>query len=200
MMKRTGILLLAAVLLCGCAPGQPAADTGQATAPALPQTSTVSALETDEPTPAASEIAAANDQAVVTSTVEDRGDLVADVTSVQVSGSDGAYQFSVQVSSPDTGCDQYADWWEVLTEDGELVYRRVLLHSHVGEQPFTRSGGPAAIQAGTVVWVRAHMNTGGYGGQVLKGSVQTGFEPAELSPDFAADLADQPPLPEDCAF
>ncbi len=132
--------------------------------------------------------------------MENMGDLVADVISVQVSGSEGAYQFSVQVSSPDTGCDQYADWWEVLTEDGELVYRRVLLHSHVGEQPFTRSGGPADIQAETVVWVRAHMNTGGYGGQALKGSVQTGFEPAELSPEFAADLADQPPLPEDCAF
>ena len=200
MMKRTGILLLAAVLLCGCAPGQLAADTGQVTATTLPQTSTVNAMETDTPTPMASEIAAANDEAVVTSTVENVSDLVADVISVQVSGSDGAYQFSVQVSSPDTGCDQYADWWEVLTEDGELVYRRVLLHSHVGEQPFTRSGGPAAIQAGTVVWVRAHMNTGGYGGQALKGSVQTGFEPAELSTDYAADLAEQLPLPEDCAF
>ncbi len=132
--------------------------------------------------------------------MENMGDLVADVISVQVSGSEGAYQFSVQVSSPDTGCDQYADWWEVLTEDGELVYRRVLLHSHVGEQPFTRSGGPAAIQAETVVWVRAHMNTGGYGGQALIGSVENGFEPAELSPDYAADLANQPPLPEDCAF
>ena len=127
-------------------------------------------------------------------------DLLAYVISVQVSGSEGTYQFSVQVSSPDTGCDQYADWWEVLTEQGELVYRRVLLHSHVGEQPFTRSGGPAAIRAGTVVWVRAHMNTGGYGGHAMKGSVQNGFEPAELSSEFAADLADEPPLPEDCAF
>ncbi len=200
MAMRNCFLLLAVVLLCGCAPGQPVADTGQVTAATMPQTSTVSALETDTPSPAASEIATANDPAVVTSTVENMSDLVADVTSVQVSGSEGAYQFSVQVSSPDMGCDQYADWWEVLTEQGELVYRRVLLHSHVGEQPFTRSGGPAAIRAGTVVWVRAHMNTGGYGGLAMKGSVQNGFEPAELSPGFAANLADQPPLPDDCAF
>ncbi|MGW8250682.1 MAG: hypothetical protein ACWGO1_08580, partial [Anaerolineales bacterium] len=124
----------------------------------------------------------------------------ADVISVRVSGSEGEYQFSVEISSPDTGCDRYADWWEVVSEQGEMVYRRVLLHSHVDEQPFTRSGGPVDIQAETVVWVRAHMNTAGYGGQSLRGSVTDGFEPAESSPDFAAALEDEPPLPESCAF
>jgi hypothetical protein len=44
---------------------------------------------------------------------------VADVISVDVSGNEGAYQFSVGIRSPDTGCDQYADWWEVITGDGE---------------------------------------------------------------------------------
>ena len=38
--------------------------------------------------------------------------VVADVTAVEVRGEEGAYTFSVTVSSPDTGCDQYADWWE----------------------------------------------------------------------------------------
>ena len=80
----------------------------------------------------------------------------ADVIGVQVSGAPGAYQFNVTIKSPDTGCQQYADWWEVVSEDGRLLYRRVLLHSHVDEQPFTRSGGPVPIQADTVVWVRAH--------------------------------------------
>jgi hypothetical protein len=50
--------------------------------------------------------------------------VTADVTAVRVSGAPGAYTFSVTLSSPDTGCDQYADWWEVITPDGELVYRR----------------------------------------------------------------------------
>jgi hypothetical protein len=106
----------------------------------------------------------------------------------------------VEVSSPDSGCDQYADWWEVLSEDGGLLYRRVLLHSHVDEQPFIRSGGPVPIAQDTVVFVRAHMNTVGYGGQVLKGSVASGFESVEVRADFASDAETQLPLPEDCAF
>jgi len=124
----------------------------------------------------------------------------ADVTAVQVSGSPGRYDFSVTVKSPDTGCQQYADWWEVVSEEGKLLYRRVLLHSHVGEQPFTRSGGPVPIQPDTVVWVRAHMNTSSYGGVVYKGSVTAGFARAISPASFATGLAKQPPLPEGCAF
>ncbi|MGA9190363.1 MAG: hypothetical protein WBZ24_01400, partial [Anaerolineales bacterium] len=64
------------------------------------------------------------------------------VISVDVSGEEGAFTFAVEIASPDTGCDRYADWWEVVTPNGDLLYRRILLHSHVDEQPFARSGGP----------------------------------------------------------
>jgi hypothetical protein len=124
----------------------------------------------------------------------------ADVLSVTVSGEPGAYRFAVEIRSPDLGCQQYADWWEVVSEDGELLYRRILMHSHVNEQPFTRSGGPAPVDVDDVVWVRAHMNPGGYGGMAFKGSVSAGFQQAEPDPDFAADLEETPPLPDDCAF
>ena len=126
--------------------------------------------------------------------------MTADVISVNVTGSPNGYQFSVEVSSPDTGCDQYADWWEVLTEDGELVYRRILLHSHVNEQPFVRSGGPVEIKADTVVFVRAHMNPGGYGGKVMKGIAGSGFEEVSLPQDFVAGVEVEPPQPTGCAF
>jgi len=126
--------------------------------------------------------------------------VTADVIAVQASGQPGAYQFSVATRSPDKGCSQYADWWEVVSSDGKLLYRCVLLHSHVGEQPFTRSGGPVPIQPESVVWVRAHMNTGGYGGMAFKGSVTTGFAKAELPANFAPALAKQQPLPDGCAF
>ena len=125
---------------------------------------------------------------------------LADVISVDVSGEPGAYQFTVGVRSPDEGCDQYADWWEVLTEEGELIYRRILAHSHVDEQPFRRSGGSIPVNAETVLIVRAHMHPTGYGGAAMKGSVQAGFEPMVLPSDFAASLEETPPLPEDCAF
>jgi len=125
---------------------------------------------------------------------------LADVISVQVSGAENNHQLSVEIRSPDTGCEQYADWWEVITEDGELIYRRILTHSHVSEQPFTRSGGPVLISADTVVIVRAHMHPDGYGGAAFRGSVQGGFEEILLDMDFAAELERVDPLPQGCAF
>jgi len=124
----------------------------------------------------------------------------ADVVSISVSGEPGTYNFSVTVSSPDEGCSQYADWWEIVNQDGELIYRRILLHSHVDEQPFTRSGGPVPIEADTIVLVRAHMHPGGYGGTAMKGSLEQGFEQVELSAGFAANLVETLPLPEGCNF
>jgi hypothetical protein len=124
----------------------------------------------------------------------------ADVISVKVTGQPGSYTFSVEIESPDEGCEQYADWWEVVSAEGDLIYRRILLHSHVDEQPFTRSGGPVEIEPGATVWVRAHMSQGGYGGQAFHGSVEAGFAPAEPPPGFAEQLAEQPPQPNGCAF
>ena len=47
----------------------------------------------------------------VTATVVPDDVPMADVIAVTVSGAAKAYQFSVEVRSPDEGCDQYADWW-----------------------------------------------------------------------------------------
>ena len=124
----------------------------------------------------------------------------ADVQLVSVSGSSGSYSFSVTVLSPDTGCDRYADWWEVLSSEGKLIYRRVLLHSHVDEQPFTRSGGPVNVRPDDTIIVRAHMNDTGYGGDALRGTVAAGFTQTELPPAFAGDVEAQQPKPQGCAF
>ena len=124
----------------------------------------------------------------------------ADITAVSASGKEGNFTFNVTISSPDTGCDQYADWWEVISMDGKLLYRRILRHSHVNEQPFTRSGGPVAITANQEVWIRGHMNNTGYGGQTFRGNAAAGFESTEMPEDFALDLEKEEPLPDDCAF
>jgi hypothetical protein len=124
----------------------------------------------------------------------------ADVTKVAVVGSAGSYLFQVTVESPDTGCERYADWWEVLTPEGELVYRRVLAHSHPKEQPFTRTGGPVFIDADREVIVRAHLHPGGYGGAALRGTPGSGFRATSVPGNFAAGLARTQPLPKGCAF
>lgn len=125
---------------------------------------------------------------------------VAQVTNVTVSGQDGEYTFSVTISSPDLGCNQYANWWEVIDTDGNLLYRRILGHSHVDEQPFTRTGGPVSISENTEVYIRAHMNTTSYGNKVYKGSVANGFASDNLDIEFAKDLEEVAPLPTGCAF
>ena len=121
----------------------------------------------------------------------------ADVEAVSVSGSEDAYNFSVTLRSPDTGCDQFADWWEVLSEDGALLHRRVLLHSHVDEQPFTRGSGPIAVAADDVVLVRAHMSNTGYGGVVFRGTPAGGFEAAEeIGPGLRARRGNRTTAPD----
>ena len=134
--------------------------------------------------------------------LEQNKSIYAVVEDVSISGKEGNYTFSVTLKSPDKGCQQYADWWEVLSENGDLIYRRILAHSHVNEQPFTRSGGTVNISGNDVVIIRGHMNTIGYGdGEVaMKGSVISGFQRFTISKDFAADIEKESPQPNGCAF
>lgn len=125
---------------------------------------------------------------------------LADALTVTATGEPGGYQVSVTVRSPDLGCTQYADWWEIVGEDGTLLYRRILNHSHPQEQPFTRDGGPVRITADERVWVRVHMHPGGYGGEALAGSIQSGFEVAVWPDGLGAGLEGAQPLPEKCLF
>ncbi len=127
-------------------------------------------------------------------------DRQADVIKVSASGSENNYAFSVTISSPDTGCNQYADWWEVISASGELLYRRILLHSHVSEQPFTRSGGKIEIANDQTVWVRAHMNNSGYGGKAMKGTINEGFSQADFPKTLGVGLDQVDPLPKGCNF
>ena len=122
----------------------------------------------------------------------------ADVLRVEARGRPGAYELAVTVQSPDRGCDHYTNWWEVVSPDGKVLFRRVLMHSHPDEQPFTRPGGPVPIAADATVVVRAHFHPTGYGGAALRGSVAKGFAPWTPPPGFAAELAEQPPHPSEC--
>ena len=122
---------------------------------------------------------------------------------IMVIGSENNYNFSVTLESPDSGCGQYANWWEVVSEDGKtLIYRRILGHSHVDEQPFTRSGGGVEIDANREVIIRGHMHPTGYGQGVIamKGSVANGFSTYKLEEEFGIALENTAPQPSGCAF
>ena len=122
---------------------------------------------------------------------------LAHVSGVTTSGT----SWSVTIESEETGCDQYADWWEVTSADGEtLHYRRILAHSHVDEQPFTRSGGPVNVGEDDEVVVRAHMHPNGYGGRAWRGTAAGGFTEVELEDGFGAQLETAEPQPSGCAF
>jgi len=129
---------------------------------------------------------------------------LADVLNVFVTEEDGAYLFKVRVSSPDVGCSQYADWWELLTPEGELLFRHILLHSHpcpLSPNPFTRPGGPYPVDPQQTIIVRAHMNNLGYGGAAMRGSVASGFEPApDITAEFAPEVETLDPQPPLCPF
>lgn len=124
----------------------------------------------------------------------------ANVIAAKATESEEGWTLSVTLESPDTGCDQYADWWEIMDLNGQLIYRRILTHSHVDEQPFTRAGGPVLIEKNQVIWIRAHMNNTGYGGQTLKGSPAKGFKPTKLPETLGQNLSSQQPLPDGCRF
>ncbi len=128
----------------------------------------------------------------------------ANVVAVTATGGPGEYTLLVSVRSEETGCDLYADWWEVVDPGGNLLYRRILDHSHPTEQPFARDGGPVTVLPDDLFIVRAHLHdaTGqaaGYGAG-LQGSVAGGFGPADLPPGFAAELEGAEPQPTECLF
>jgi len=100
----------------------------------------------------------------------------ADVTFVRlVLAEDGTWTFHVTVAHPDTGWDDYADGWDVITPDGTVLkvnpndpFTRLLAHPHETEQPFTRSQSGITIPDGiTQVLVRAHDILEGFGGQEI---------------------------------
>lgn len=79
----------------------------------------------------------------------------ASIVDVQISHvSERTYSISVTIAHADTGWDHYANRWDVLDEQGNVLGSRELAHPHVNEQPFTRSlrlDIPATVKTITIV-------------------------------------------------
>ena len=79
------------------------------------------------------------------------------VTAVEVRAEGtGTYNFSVTLRHADTGWDHYANQWDILDENGELIGSRTLHHPHENEQPFTRSLSLVIPPQVTTVTIVAH--------------------------------------------
>ena len=94
----------------------------------------------------------------------------ADVVSARVRcGAEALCSFDVTVRHADAGWEHYADRWEVLSPEGELLATRVLRHPHVEEQPFTRALPEVKIPISIEkVRIRARDSVHGYGGEEVE--------------------------------
>jgi hypothetical protein len=78
----------------------------------------------------------------------------------------GSCTFSVTLEHGDEGWSHFANQWDVVTLDDELLGSRVLHHPHVDEQPFMRSLSGVIIPAGvSQVKLRARDSMHGYSEQ-----------------------------------
>lgn len=97
-----------------------------------------------------------------------------DVLKVEIepTGEPGRFDVEVTLRHADSGWDHYANRWEILGPQGEVIATRLLAHPHVHEQPFTR--GLSAVRVpGEFSWVRVrgHDLVHGYGGREVTLSV-----------------------------
>lgn len=107
-----------------------------------------------------------------------------------VLASDGSWIFHVTVRHPDTGWEDYADGWDIVTTNGSVLktnegdpFTRLLLHPHENEQPFTRSQSGILVPEGvSKVTVRAHDIVDGFGGREVEVDLLK-----ESGPDFQVE-------------
>lgn len=161
------LITLAVLLLTACSPISNSID-GRSSPSALVPTGESTLVPTESLQPS-----------TATAPVSPRvkpGQANADVIHVRVVlGEGGTWNFHVTISHPDTGWEDYADGWDVVTPQGTVLkvnpgdpFTRLLFHPHENEQPFTRSQGGITIPAGvTQVQVRAHDIVDGFGGQEI---------------------------------
>lgn len=92
----------------------------------------------------------------------------ADVVFVEIRQEDAdTWTFAVTVRHDDRDPDHWADRWRVRSVDGRELGRRVLLHSHVGEQPFMRDERVRIPRDVRTVVVEAHDKVHGLGGATV---------------------------------
>jgi hypothetical protein len=79
------------------------------------------------------------------------------------------WRIEVTLRHDDTGWDHFADGWEVLDAQGNVLGYRELMHPHVDEQPFTRSLSNLMLPDGTrELFIRTHCSVKGWSKDTLR--------------------------------
>jgi len=92
----------------------------------------------------------------------------ADVLNVDVRAlGNNRFKIDVTVEHADAGWDHYANRWDVLTPEGEILGERILAHPHDNEQPFTRSLTITIPKSVSTVTIRANDSVHGLGGLTI---------------------------------
>jgi len=93
----------------------------------------------------------------------------ADILDAKALPSGDGWRFTVSIEHADSGWEHYADAWRVVTENGDLLGERTLMHPHETEQPFTRSLDGVKIPKNIkVVYIEAHDSLHGWNPQRVK--------------------------------
>ena len=143
------------------------------------------------------------------------------VDGIEHSKQPDGYRIKVKIQSPNESCEQRADWWEVLTPEGVLLKRHPIKIIHADERIFESEAEPVALDPNQTVLIRAHFsgqyasekdllvddrlrdrglgtyNKSGYTNQALKGSIASGFKVVRISENFAKNLEEKEPLPDE---
>lgn len=152
MLKVTVAMLALLVAACGTA------EETTTTAIESPETTTTPVLSPETTTTGAATATAAAAPAAE----------CAHVVDVTIEPGSNGFTVAATVASNDTGWEKYADAWQVLGPDGELLGERILTHPHENEQPFTRSLSGVQIPEGaTEVTVAARDLVLGFCGDVF---------------------------------
>ena len=103
----------------------------------------------------------------------------ADVVRARAScNAESVCRFKVTVRHADVGWSHYADRFEILGPEGEVLGTRVLRHPHVHEQPFTRElGGVEVPPELEKVTIRARDSVHGYGGKAREVRLERPADP-----------------------
>lgn len=91
----------------------------------------------------------------------------ADVLSVEIEETaPRTFTITAEVEHADDGWDHYANAWQVLDSNGNVLATRELAHPHMNEQPFIRSLSNVEIPEGvSTIVIRARDLVHGFGGK-----------------------------------